>query len=65
MFTVDDKATGPRGASRDHERLVLQARDVEFDWAALPFYYVPGEPFATSPNGTRGSITGASTATEV
>ncbi|MGH3541391.1 MAG: metal-dependent hydrolase [Mycobacterium sp.] len=51
MFTVSDEAVGPhlpdRGASSDHERLVLEARDVEFDWANLPFHYVPGEPFAT------------------
>ncbi|MGH3577235.1 MAG: metal-dependent hydrolase [Mycobacterium sp.] len=51
MFTVSDEAVGPhlpdRGASPDHERLVLEARDVEFDWANLPFHYVPGEPFAT------------------
>jgi predicted metal-dependent hydrolase len=31
----------------DHERLVLEARDVEFDWAELPFHYVPNEPLAT------------------
>lgn len=47
MFTVDDQAAGPHDASLDHERLVLEARDVEFDWANLPFHYVPGEPFAT------------------
>ncbi|EUA34413.1 putative metal-dependent hydrolase family protein [Mycobacterium xenopi 4042] len=47
MFTVDDQAAGPHDASLDHERIVLQARDVEFDWANLPFYYVPNEPFAT------------------
>jgi uncharacterized protein len=47
MFTVDDQAAGPHDASLDHERLVLEARDVEFDWAKLPFHYVPGEPFAT------------------
>lgn len=51
MFTVDDQAAGPhygrRGASLDHERLVLEARDVDFDWAKLPFHYVPGEPFTT------------------
>src|ERR1700744_1014366 len=47
MFTVDDQATGPHDASLDYERLVLQARDVEFDWAKLPFYYVPNEPFTT------------------
>ncbi|WP_068185076.1 metal-dependent hydrolase [Mycobacterium sp. UM_CSW] len=47
MFTVDDQAAGPHDASLDHERLVLEARDVEFDWAELPFHYVPGEPFAT------------------
>jgi predicted metal-dependent hydrolase len=47
MFTVDDQAAGPHDASLDHERLVLEARDVEFDWATLPFRYVPGEPFTT------------------
>jgi uncharacterized protein len=47
MFTVDDQATGPHDASLDHERIVLQARDVDFDWATLPFYYVPNEPFTT------------------
>ncbi len=47
MFTVDDQAAGPHDSSLDHERIVLQARDVEFDWANLPFYYVPGEPLAT------------------
>jgi uncharacterized protein len=47
MFTVDDQAAGPHDASLDHERLVLEARDVQFDWAKLPLHYVPGEPFAT------------------
>jgi uncharacterized protein len=37
MMTVNDQA----------ERLVLEARDVDFDWAALPFHYVPDEPLAT------------------
>ena len=48
-FTVNDDAVGPhlsrRGAPADHERLVLEARDVDFDWSKLPFHYVPGEPF--------------------
>ena len=55
MFTVNDEAVGPhlpdRGAEPhercDHERLVLEARDVEFDWSTLPLHYVPGEPFTT------------------
>jgi uncharacterized protein len=47
MFTVDDRAAGPHDASSDHERLVLEARGVDFDWARLPFHYVPGEPFTT------------------
>jgi predicted metal-dependent hydrolase len=46
-FTVDDRAAGPHDASVDDERLVLEARDVEFDWAKLPFHYVPNEPLAT------------------
>lgn len=47
MFTVDDQAAGPHDASLDHERLVLEARDVAFDWATLPVHYVPDEPFTT------------------
>jgi predicted metal-dependent hydrolase len=47
MFTVDDQAAGPHDASLDHERLVLEARDVQFDWAKLPLHYVPNDPFAT------------------
>ena len=47
MITVDDQAVGPHDASLDHERLVLEARDVEFDWGNLPFHYVPDEPIAT------------------
>src|ERR1700745_4315032 len=47
MGSVDDQAAGTHDASLDHERLVLEARDVEFDWAKLPFHYVPDEPFAT------------------
>jgi uncharacterized protein len=47
MFTIDDQAAGPHDASLDHERLVLEARDVDFDWAELPFHYVPNEPFTT------------------
>ena len=43
MLTVDNQAAGPHDASLDHERLVLEARDVDFDWAQLPFHYVPGE----------------------
>ncbi|BBX39131.1 metal-dependent hydrolase [Mycobacterium simiae] len=51
MFTVDDRAVGPHsgrsGTSLDHERLMLEARDVAFDWARLPVHYVPNEPFTT------------------
>lgn len=48
MSIVNDAAVGPaRSTTADHERLVLEARDVAFDWARLPFHYVPGEPFTT------------------
>ncbi|HEX7322129.1 MAG TPA: metal-dependent hydrolase, partial [Mycobacterium sp.] len=47
MLKVDDSAAGPHDASLDHERIVLQARDVRFDWSNLPVHYVPGEVFAT------------------
>ncbi|EME64451.1 metal-dependent hydrolase [Rhodococcus ruber BKS 20-38] len=29
------------------DRVLLQARDVEFDWSALPLHWVPGDPFST------------------
>ncbi|WP_144206674.1 metal-dependent hydrolase [Mycobacterium tilburgii] len=51
MFTVDDRAVGPHsgrsGTALVHERLVLEVRDVAFDWARLPVHYVPNEPFTT------------------
>lgn len=50
MSTVDDRAVGPHSTdstAADHERLVLEARNVEFDWTELPFHYVPNEPMAT------------------
>jgi predicted metal-dependent hydrolase len=47
LVTIDNQAAGPHDASVDHERLVLEARDVDFDWAQLPFHYVPAEPVAT------------------
>ncbi|PJE20438.1 MAG: metal-dependent hydrolase, partial [Mycobacterium sp.] len=49
MSTIDDRAVGPHSTSdaTDHERLVLEARNVSFDWAGLPFHYVPGQPMAT------------------
>ncbi|OBK96305.1 metal-dependent hydrolase [Mycobacterium asiaticum] len=50
MSIVDDRAVGPHSResdAADHERLVLEARNVEFDWSDLPFHYVPGEPLAT------------------
>ncbi len=47
MLKVDDSAAGPHDGTLDHERIVLQARDVWFDWSKLPVHYVPGEPFAT------------------
>ncbi|ORB86458.1 metal-dependent hydrolase [Mycobacterium kansasii] len=50
MFTVDERAAGLHAGKpghADHEHLVLEARDVEFDWARLPFHYVPDEPLAT------------------
>ncbi|HEU4361470.1 MAG TPA: metal-dependent hydrolase [Mycobacterium sp.] len=47
MLSADDTAAGPHDTSLDHERIVLQARDVRFDWTNLPVHYVPNEPFAT------------------
>ncbi len=47
MLTAYDEAAGPHDASLDNERLVLEARDVGFDWAKLSFHYVPNEPLVT------------------
>lgn len=48
MLAVDDTAASSHGdGAQDHERIVLQARDVAFDWSDLPTHYVPGEVFAT------------------
>ncbi|QNG20753.1 metal-dependent hydrolase [Rhodococcus triatomae] len=29
------------------DHIVLQARDVEFDWSTLPMHWMPGDPFGT------------------
>ncbi|MBW0104976.1 metal-dependent hydrolase [Pseudonocardia sp. KRD291] len=31
----------------DDDRIALHARDVAFDWSALPPHWIPGEPFAS------------------
>lgn len=41
------KGAGQQDVCRDHQRILVQARDVEFDWTNLPLHYLPGEPFAT------------------
>lgn len=41
------QTTNGRAVAPDHEHIVLQARDVTFDWADLPVHYVPDEPFTT------------------
>jgi predicted metal-dependent hydrolase len=37
----------PRTAAEVHTDLVLEPRDVKFDWSQLPLHWVPDEPFAT------------------
>ncbi|MBE8477529.1 metal-dependent hydrolase [Streptomyces justiciae] len=32
---------------REHDNLVLEPRDVQFDWSRLPMHWIPGEPMAT------------------
>lgn len=34
-------------AADEHDDLVLQARDVAFDWTRLPLHWIPGHPTAT------------------
>ncbi|OZM74844.1 metal-dependent hydrolase [Amycolatopsis antarctica] len=33
--------------SAEPEEIALRARDVHFDWSALPMHWIPGDPFAT------------------
>ena len=33
--------------TEEHDNLVLQPRDVEFDWSRLPMHWLPGQPMAT------------------
>ncbi len=33
--------------AQEHDNLVLQPRDVRFDWSRLPMHWIPGEPTAT------------------
>lgn len=40
-----ETAPAPTVAEPDH--LLLQARNVEFDWSDLPMHWIPGDPFAT------------------
>lgn len=47
MLRPDKTVVGLPDASGLDERIVLQARDVAFDWSNLPVHYVPGEPFVT------------------
>lgn len=47
MLNVEDRAAQSRGGAPDHESIVLQARDVHYDWSDLPVHYMPGEPFVT------------------
>ncbi|MCC9305561.1 metal-dependent hydrolase [Kitasatospora sp. RB6PN24] len=37
----------PRTAAEVHNDLVLEPRDVKFDWSRLPLHWIPDEPFAT------------------
>ena len=52
MPHATDPATDPvtdpaAGRDDEHHGLVLQPRDVHFDWSALPMHWIPGEPLAT------------------
>ncbi|WP_037160642.1 metal-dependent hydrolase [Rhodococcoides fascians] len=49
MFSPDAKEESDRSAidRQPEDRVVLQARNVRFDWSALPLHYVDGDPLAT------------------
>ncbi|MBC2641084.1 MULTISPECIES: metal-dependent hydrolase [unclassified Rhodococcus (in: high G+C Gram-positive bacteria)] len=36
-----------RNAIPEPEHILLQARNVEFDWSNLPMHWIPGDPFST------------------
>ncbi|GAB3718043.1 metal-dependent hydrolase [Nocardiopsis nanhaiensis] len=45
-----DRSTSPNSPTPDvdePDRLVLHARDVQFDWSELDLHWIPNEPFAT------------------
>ena len=39
--------TAPRNAIPEPDHILLQARNVEFDWSNLPMHWIPGDPFST------------------
>ncbi|WP_059005984.1 metal-dependent hydrolase [Streptomyces specialis] len=41
------RAREARPISDEHHHLVLQPRDVRFDWSRLPMHWVPGDPMTT------------------
>src|SRR5271169_1370080 len=47
MAETDQRRPDVTGSAADSERVVLQPRDVAFDWTNLPIHYLPGEPFVT------------------
>ncbi|MCY9787780.1 metal-dependent hydrolase [Nocardiopsis sp. EMB25] len=46
-MSTDPGATGTELRPDEPDRLVLHARDVQFDWSRLDLHWIPGEPFAT------------------
>ncbi|KAF0962875.1 metal-dependent hydrolase [Rhodococcus sp. T7] len=39
--------TAPRTTIPEPDHILLQARNVEFDWSNLPMHWIPGDPFST------------------
>jgi uncharacterized protein len=44
--TASARASAPASTPAEPDRLVLQPRDVAFDWTGLPLRWIPGEPVA-------------------
>lgn len=46
-WTTSTRKGSAVSASSEPDEVMLQARNVEFDWADLPMHWIPGDPFTT------------------
>ncbi|MFJ6260444.1 metal-dependent hydrolase [Rhodococcus erythropolis] len=44
---MSQKISTPASSFAEPDHILLQARNVEFDWSDLPMHWIPGDPFST------------------